>query len=278
MDLNLLTTFLAVYKQRSITAASEQLNLTQPAVSAAIKRLEKVVGNTLFVREGRGISPTGAAVSLANKVEDPLHIIQSVEQQINNLNVYCAESLMPFVCHIKGINIIEAPLSEEELFNALISQKVDIAIDVTSSKKHSVVEELLFEDEAVCLVRADHPRITNTLTEQNYFEEQHIALKIKRADMNIVDFLSDTDIKPRKLTIETSSISSMLMLASSTDYIASSTRAFAEKLAPQLGLKIFSVPLSLRPIQFRMLYHRRYLNDEQHIKIREAIKQAVSQH
>ncbi|MGZ9897036.1 LysR family transcriptional regulator [Shewanella gaetbuli] len=278
MDLNLLTTFLAVYKQRSITAASEQLNLTQPAVSAAIKRLEKVVGNTLFVREGRGISPTGAAVSLANKVEDPLHIIQSVEQQINNLNVYCAESLMPFVCHIKGINIIEAPLSEEELFNALISQKVDIAIDVTSSKKHSVVEELLFEDEAVCLVRADHPRITNTLTQQNYFEEQHIALKIKRADMNIVDFLSDTDIKPRKLTIETSSISSMLMLASSTDYIASSTRAFAEKLAPQLGLKIFSVPLSLRPIQFRMLYHRRYLNDEQHIKIREAIKQAVSQH
>ncbi|MDD1827954.1 LysR family transcriptional regulator, partial [Photobacterium sp. ZSDE20] len=68
MDLNLLTTFLAVYKHSSITVASEQLDISQPAVSAAIKRLEGVVGKTLFVREGRGIAPTGAAVSLANKI------------------------------------------------------------------------------------------------------------------------------------------------------------------------------------------------------------------
>ncbi|MEZ9706597.1 LysR family transcriptional regulator, partial [Vibrio breoganii] len=47
MDLNLLTTFLAVYKHSSITVASEQLDISQPAVSAAIKRLEGVVGKAL---------------------------------------------------------------------------------------------------------------------------------------------------------------------------------------------------------------------------------------
>ena len=96
MDLNLLTTFLAVYKHSSITVASEQLDISQPAVSAAIKRLEGVVGKALFVREGRGIAPTGAAVSLANKIEDPLNIIGTVEQQKNDLKVYCTESLLHF--------------------------------------------------------------------------------------------------------------------------------------------------------------------------------------
>lgn len=278
MDLNLLTTFLAVYKQRSITVASEQLDLTQPAVSAAIKRLESVVGKALFVREGRGIAPTGAAVSLANKIEDPINIMSSVEQQIDELNVYCTESLIHFISDISGVRFSEAPLEESALFDALISQKVDIVVDVISTKKHSLIEEVLFEDEAVCLTRVDHPRIGETLTEEAYFQEQHIALKIKRGDMNTVEFLSEKAISPRDVRIETSSISSMLMLASTTDFIASSTRSLAEKLAPTLGLRVHPIPFELSPIKFRMLYHRRYAKDRQHMKVREQLKEALSKH
>ncbi|MFC1236348.1 LysR family transcriptional regulator [Vibrio sp. F74] len=278
MDLNLLTTFIAVYRQRSITVASEQLDLTQPAVSAAIKRLETVVGKKLFVREGRGIAPTGAAVSLANKIEDPLNIMGSIEKQADDLNVYCTESLIHFVSDIKGVRFSEAPLEESALFDALISQKVDIVIDVISSKKHSLIEEALFEDEAVCLTRIGHPRIGETLNQEDYFQEQHIALKFRRGDMNTVEFLSDKDIQPRNVKIETSSISSMLMLASTTDLIAASTRSFAEKLAPVLGLRIHTIPLELNTIKFRMLYHRRYLKDKQHLQVREKLREALSNH
>ncbi|WGV97901.1 LysR family transcriptional regulator [Vibrio sp. YMD68] len=277
MDLNLLTTFLAVYKHGSITAASDQLDLTQPAVSAAIKRLESVVGKTLFVREGRGIAPTGAAVSLANKIEDPLNIIGTVEQQTSRLNVYCTESLLHFISGVDGVNFTEAPLEENELFDALIAQKVDIVVDVVSSKKHSLIEEVLFDEEPVCLTRIDHPRIGESITKEEYFQEEHIALKIRRADMDTVEFLSDSDIEPRKIRIETSSISSMLMLASSTDYIAASTRSLAEKLAPALNLRVHAFPIKLRPIKFRMLYHRRYAKDEQHMKVRESLKSALMQ-
>ncbi|MEZ9039329.1 MULTISPECIES: LysR family transcriptional regulator [unclassified Vibrio] len=278
MDLNLLTTFLAVYKHSSITVASEQLDISQPAVSAAIKRLEGVVGKALFVREGRGIAPTGAAVSLANKIEDPLNIIGTVEQQKNDLKVYCTESLLHFVSQVEGVSFTEAPLEEEELFDALTAQKVDIVIDVLSSKKHSLIEETIVDEEPVCLTRINHPRIGETLSKEEYFQEEHIALKIKRANMNTVEFLSESDIEPRKVRIETSSISSMLILASTTDYIAASTRSFAEMLAPALGLRVHPIPIKLKSLTFRMLYHRRYANDEQHIKTREAIKSALRKH
>ena len=278
MDLNLLTTFLAVYKHSSITVASEQLDISQPAVSAAIKRLESVVRKALFVREGRGIAPTGAAVSLANKIEDPLNIIGTVEQQKDDLKVYCTESLLHFVSQVEGVSFTEAPLEEEELFDALTAQKVDIVIDVLSSKKHSLIEETIVDEEPVCLTRINHPRIGETLSKEEYFQEEHIALKIKRANMNTVEFLSESDIEPRKVRIETSSISSMLILTSTTDYIAASTRSFAEMLAPALGLRVHAIPIKLRPITFRMLYHRRYANDEQHIKTREAIKSALRKH
>ncbi|WP_047044305.1 LysR family transcriptional regulator [Vibrio mexicanus] len=275
MDLNLLTTFQAVFKHRSITVASDELDLTQPAVSAAIRRLEAVVGKTLFVREGRGIAPTGAAISLANKIEDPLNVITSVAESNDKLNVYCTESMLPFFANIEGVNFIEAPLDEEFLFDALTTQKVDLVIDVISSKRHSLVEEELFVDEAVCLTRKDHPRISDSISYEQYFDEKHIALKLRRSEMNTIDFLSDKPIKPRTVIIETSSISSMLMLASSTDYIASSTRSLAKLLAPQLGLNIYPIPLDLQPITFRMLFHRRYAKDEQHQTVREAIKSAL---
>ncbi|MEF1288703.1 LysR family transcriptional regulator, partial [Vibrio sp. M260118] len=169
MDLNLLTTFLAVYKHRSITIASEELDLTQPAVSSAIKRLEAVVGKSLFVREGRGIAPTGAAVSLAHRVEDPISVINSVVESDDALKVYCTESIIPFLANVQGVNFIEAPLDEEQLFDALTAQKVDLVIDVISNKRHSLIEEVLFDDEAVCLTRKAHPRITDSLSYEQYF-------------------------------------------------------------------------------------------------------------
>jgi DNA-binding transcriptional LysR family regulator len=174
------------------------------------------------------------------------------------------------------VRFSEAPLDESELFDALISQKVDIVVDVISAKKHSLMEEVLFRDEAVSLTRVGHPRIGETLSREEYFNEQHIALKLRRGDMNTVEFLSETDIPARKVKIETSSISSMLMLASTTDFIASSSRSLAEKLAPRLGLRIHPIPLALNSINFRMLYHRRYEKDQQHMAVREELRQIFS--
>lgn len=50
LDWNLLRTFVVLAQSRSVTEAAERLRLTQPAVSAALKRLETRLGKTLIER------------------------------------------------------------------------------------------------------------------------------------------------------------------------------------------------------------------------------------
>lgn len=61
MDLRLIEIFSAVMRHRSATEAARVLGISQPAVSAALKRLEQEVGFALFRRESRHIVPTAEA-------------------------------------------------------------------------------------------------------------------------------------------------------------------------------------------------------------------------
>lgn len=61
----LLRTFLAVAGGRSFTAAAQQLGISQPTVSAQMRRLEDEVGRSLFVRETRGVRLTEPGEALA---------------------------------------------------------------------------------------------------------------------------------------------------------------------------------------------------------------------
>src|SRR5687768_11339185 len=58
LDLNLLRVFVVVAETGSVTGAAGRLYLTQPAVSAALRRLRSAVGTALFVRAGRGLALT----------------------------------------------------------------------------------------------------------------------------------------------------------------------------------------------------------------------------
>ncbi len=50
--------FLAVVETGSLTAAAKQLDLSQPALTKAIRRLEDETGTTLFMRGARGVALT----------------------------------------------------------------------------------------------------------------------------------------------------------------------------------------------------------------------------
>ncbi|GAA4651551.1 LysR family transcriptional regulator [Kistimonas scapharcae] len=61
MDLRLLRCFVAVYEEKSITAAAGRLFHSQPAISSAIKSLEETLGTALFLRHKKGVDLTDEA-------------------------------------------------------------------------------------------------------------------------------------------------------------------------------------------------------------------------
>lgn len=79
VDLNLLRTFLAVYRSGSFTGAAPLLGLSQPTVTAQIRTLEQQTGRELFTRLPRGVEPTPLAHDLADQVAGPLDALAALE-------------------------------------------------------------------------------------------------------------------------------------------------------------------------------------------------------
>src|SRR5437762_2149536 len=85
MDLRLLTSFLAVARERSFSRAARKINLAQPTVSQQIQDLERELGTRLFLRRakqvtlteaGRILEPRAARVLAA--AEDARHAVQEL--------------------------------------------------------------------------------------------------------------------------------------------------------------------------------------------------------
>src|ERR1700722_7741994 len=76
-DLNLLTVFDALFETQSVTRASAQLNMAQPALSHALKRLRLALDDELFIRTAQGMVPTARAKLLAGPVREALHSLEA---------------------------------------------------------------------------------------------------------------------------------------------------------------------------------------------------------
>src|SRR5579859_1614220 len=72
LDLNLLRVFDTIYTTRSVTIASSNLHLTQPAVSKQLNRLREIFEDPLFVRTLEGMAPTPRAEALAGPIHRAL--------------------------------------------------------------------------------------------------------------------------------------------------------------------------------------------------------------
>ena len=68
-DWSLYRSFLAVLREKSLSAAARALNLTQPTLARQINALEAAMGFELFTRSRQGLAPTEAALALAPYAE-----------------------------------------------------------------------------------------------------------------------------------------------------------------------------------------------------------------
>lgn len=83
MDVHHLTIFVAVYRLRSFSRASESLGLSQPTVTEHVKNLEAELGRRLFDRTGRKVFPTADAEKLHGQAVQVLDAMQKLYDGIN---------------------------------------------------------------------------------------------------------------------------------------------------------------------------------------------------
>ncbi len=77
-DLNLMVTFLVLFRECSVSASAKYLQVRQPAVSGSLARLRLRFDDPLFVRLGKGMRPTPKALAIAEALLPPMSCIESI--------------------------------------------------------------------------------------------------------------------------------------------------------------------------------------------------------
>ena len=85
INLELYKTFYYVAKNQNITRASNELLISQPAISKAIKTLEEQLNTKLFIRKRDGMELTEVGEVFYKKIKDAMDLINSAEDDIKTL-------------------------------------------------------------------------------------------------------------------------------------------------------------------------------------------------
>ena len=162
-SLDVLRTFLAVYRAGSVTGGAELLGLSQPAVTAQVKALEADLGRPLFDRLPRGMAPTAAADELARRVAGPLDALDAIaldpavaEDLARAVHLggpaelVCARvlpSLAPLVA--AGLQLRVTLGLPDELAGALAVGSLDLMIATVRPRRRGLRAETLCDEEFV---------------------------------------------------------------------------------------------------------------------------------
>ncbi|WP_028863639.1 LysR family transcriptional regulator [Psychromonas aquimarina] len=291
-DFNLLVIFLEVYELRSITQAAESLGLTQPGVSGSLKRLQKVLNTELFIREGRGISPTNAAVQLAAQVSPAYNMINSALSNITGFDIqtprtfliYVNEAIMDILQPLVekdpemgncSIEFHLTPGNEEQLLHQLSLQKADLAIDIGKLNNMSYSNQLFYREGITLICRKDHPRISGEIDQQAYYQEKHITSKVRRSELYALDYFTEEVIQPRKISCESNSLLSLMALVSESDCISLTCNSMADKYAERFALQRVKPPFTTKPVLHNMLWHKRNEYNPAHIWLRDKLNSLI---
>lgn len=274
-DMNLITPFVKVYQLNSITKTADLLNVSQPAISGSIKRLENYLGYPLFIRSGRNLTPTSNAHSFYAQISGVLDMVDNALGNKENYIVYAPESILLKLNAIDDIQLIEGHDSEQDTFHDLRMRKVDLVIDNFTEKDNSFCFELLCQERLKLVCRQDHPTISESITLEQYQKLGHVVLKLVRNNMRVIEYLSQTAQLSREIKIQVSSPANMLLAVQNTDYIAAIPESLSH-VASALGLKMVDLPFEMKAIDLHMVYHKRYLTDKRHKALRTVIKNNIS--
>ncbi|WP_179032539.1 LysR family transcriptional regulator [Paenibacillus kribbensis] len=166
-----LESFLATARTKSLTKASEQLHLTQPALSKQMRNLEEDLGVTLLIRSATGVRLTKAGEILFTEIQPVLQEIRSIQKKIlstketSKLTIGTWPSIASFYLPYKiakakevqkEVNV-KITYKFDEILNLLANSEIDAALIDDRLVKHSYWSKPIFSENFCLFVNQLHP-------------------------------------------------------------------------------------------------------------------------
>jgi DNA-binding transcriptional LysR family regulator len=297
-DLNLLFALDALLAEQNVSRAAVRVGLSTPAMSHALARLRKQLGDPLLVRAGQQMTATPRALDLRAQVAGLVAAARGVmaPPPVSDLRLLRRTFRLRTSDHLLAILgarldrflrtapdvLLHVQPSGRDDPALLRDGALDLAIGVYDYAPYSDLPsdlriQQLWEDEFVCLVRRDHPTVRRKLSLAQFAALEHVQIAPRGNPGGYVDEMLGKHGLERRITRAVPFFMVGLQLLAETDYLMTTSSVFARRLARKFGLRIVAPPaaLGLEPYQVAQIWHPRDDRDPPHRWLREQVAAAA---
>ncbi|MBX4925705.1 MULTISPECIES: LysR family transcriptional regulator [Rhizobium] len=292
LDFNLGVTFLAVWRERSVSKAAQQLSLSQSAVSSALTRLRDMTGDPLFVRAEGMMLPTPRAERMASDIEGGLLLLKNSFLARPEFDPNSSErhfslgmsddfqlAVGPEIARrggeaAPGITISFRQTNRQTAGTMLQSGEIDLAI-VASWPKRSVAA---FEEVAIghyaCLFDPRTAVPSRSLDLASFLELPHVLVSYS-GRAGIVDEALKKAGLTRRVQTALTHFSALPAFLVGRKAVATLPSHAAIQLACHTPLLTAPVPIDLGSYGISIVWRRDQQNDSAHDWIRSVVRTAM---
>lgn len=290
-DLNLIPIFVAIYEERSLSKSASRLNITQPAVSKALKRLRDIYNDSLFLRDNSGMSPTPRAIDIYPAMSAALTNYTSTITMEGSFDPTTAErvyslAVMSGLGHTFLPSVFTAlrqqaphlhfevhPKFSKDTELDLRLQRYDFVIDAEYFAPSFLKSHYLFDEEMVAVVSTQHPRIHDELTLTQFLAEEHTVVSDWKIRTSLMSSAHISELNSRKIVYRSSNITECLPLVEKTDIIGLCAKSIVEKQRLIYNIKFFPLPLPFekKSLSINLYWHPSRDTDPGHVWLRNML-------
>jgi DNA-binding transcriptional LysR family regulator len=299
VDLNLFVVLEAIYREGNITRAGQQLNLTQPAISHALKRLRDLLQDPLFVRRGAHMMPTPFTRNIIEEVRQALQILEmnlgqshsfDPEHARRNFHLslweYLETRILPpllgrLARAAPGMSITTSRVKRRDLETELASGSLDLAIEIPMSTSDRIRQKWLLNEPFVVMARQGHPAIAGKLDLDTYLKQRHIQLSSRRQGPSLIDVELNRRGLRREVFLRSQHAFAACMVVSKTDMLLTLPERHAQLM--NLGLvnkglmnQAHLFPLHAPRLEAHLYWHESVENDPANRWLREEIEKILA--
>lgn len=295
LDLNLLVVLHELLAQGSASKAAESLGMSQPAVSNSLNRLRKMLGDDLFLRTSKGLTPTRFAEDLNEPIAHALQVIldsvntvSTFDPATSNRNftvaltdvgeIYFLPALMQLLSKAgPGITISSVRNTNVNLRDEMESGRIDLAIGLLPDLDFGFFQRKLFSQQYVCLFRRGHPFEATGWTRKRFEAAEHIGVQAEGTGYAAIDAMLERAGIKRNVKLHVPNFVAVAHILQSTDMVAIVPAAYAKRTFGSENLSTAPCPVEIPAIGINILWHAQNHRDPGNQWLRQLVFEQFSE-